>query len=200
MREVKNKESLMVGIASTLHFLVDALCLCCIYLMAEEWTGKSSIEMIFAYNAFAFLTQPVTGAIVDKIDKKHWMLLLSMVMLAISVFFIPRVSYLGTFFVASLLGLGNSLFHVWGGKQVAVKTKNDIRALGVFVAPGAVGLTIGIFFHSWLLVYIFLLSICLLGIAYLHLDEKTSMIEMDDLKEGITHGCFNQNVIWQTRM
>ena len=81
MREVKNKESLMVGIASTLHFLVDALCMCCIYLMAEEWTGKSSIEMIFAYNAFAFLTQPVTGAIVDKIDKKHWMLLLSMVMI-----------------------------------------------------------------------------------------------------------------------
>ncbi|MBQ1760548.1 MAG: hypothetical protein IIZ94_12815, partial [Prevotella sp.] len=102
-----------------------------------------------------------------------------------------------TFFVASLLGLGNSLFHVWGGKQVAVKTENDIRALGVFVAPGAVGLTVGIFFHSWLLVYIFLLSICLLGIAYLHLDEKISTIEMDDLKEGITHGCFSQNVIWQ---
>ncbi len=36
MRKVMNKESLMVGIASTLHFLVDALCLCCIYLMAEE--------------------------------------------------------------------------------------------------------------------------------------------------------------------
>ena len=192
-----NKESLMVGIASTLHFLVDALCMCCIYLMAEEWTGKSSIEMIFAYNAFAFLTQPVTGAIVDKIDKKHWMLLLSMVILAISVFFTPRVSNLGIFFVASLLGLGNSLFHVWGGKQVAVTTENDIRALGVFVAPGAVGLTVGIFFHSWLLVYIFLLSICFLGIAYLHLDEKISTIEMDNLKEGITHGRFSQNVISQ---
>lgn len=197
MREVKNKESLMVGIASMLHFLVDALCLCCIFLMTYERTRHSYIGVIFTYNVFAFLTQPITGTIVDKMDKKHWMLLLSMVMLAISVFFTPRTSYLGTFFVASLLGLGNSLFHVWGGKQVAVKTKNDIRALGVFVAPGAVGLTVGILFYSWLLVCFFLLSICLLGIAYLHLDEKTSMIEGEELKEDKAHGHFSLNVIWQ---
>ncbi|MBQ6063214.1 MAG: MFS transporter [Prevotella sp.] len=187
-----NKVSLMVGIASVLHFLVDALCLCCVYLMADEMTRHSFIGMVLTYNVFAFLTQPVTGFFVDKMGQKHWMLLWSMVMLALSVFFTPRASYLGTFFVASLLGMGNSMFHVWGGKQVAVKTGNDIRALGVFVAPGAVGLTVGIFFHSWLLVYFFLLSICLLGIAFLHLDEKTHQSPAP-----IEGAAFSQNVIWQ---
>ena len=51
--------------------------------------------------------------------------------------------------VAVVIGAGNSLFHVWGGKQTAVETDNDMRPLGIFVATGGMGLVIGILFHSW---------------------------------------------------
>lgn len=51
--------------------------------------------------------------------------------------------------VATLLGIGNSLFHVWGGRLVAIQTKNDIRALGIFVSTGAMGLAIGFVACSW---------------------------------------------------
>jgi predicted MFS family arabinose efflux permease len=71
--------------------------------------------------------------------------------------------------------MGNSLFHVWGGKQVAVTTGNDMRALGAFVSTGAFGLALGIVFFSWPLLYTVLLTICVLSTAYVHLDLKAGI-------------------------
>ncbi len=76
--------------------------------------------------------------------------------------------------VAVLLGAGNSLFHVWGGKQVAVGTDNDIRALGMFVSTGAFGLALGMVFFSWPLLYLFLIALCLLSVASLHYDKPAT--------------------------
>jgi hypothetical protein len=78
------------------------------------------------------------------------------------------------------LGMGNSLFHVWGGKQTAIRTKNDIRALGVFVSTGAFGLAIGGVFASWLLLYVFLLSICVLAIMALFFFPEKAHTYADD--------------------
>ena len=127
------------------------------------------------YNILAFLTQPLTGMWVDRIKHKHWILLTSILSLTMAVLVASFVmaagaSLSGMAVVAVLLGVGNSLFHVWGGKLVAVQTENDIRALGVFVATGAFGLSIGMLFFSWPLLYAFLLSICLLSMLCLNLD------------------------------
>ena len=77
--------------------------------------------------------------------------------------------------VAVLLGAGNSLFHVWGGKQTVVKTGNDIRALGVFVSTGALGLAVGLVFFSWALLYGLLLAIMALAVIYVRWDNGESM-------------------------
>jgi hypothetical protein len=67
--------------------------------------------------------------------------------------------------VALLLGAGNSLFHVWGGKVVAVATGNDMRALGVFVSTGAFGLAVAAVCCSWPLLYVLLAAVGLLIIS-----------------------------------
>ena len=51
---------------------------------------------------------------------------------------LPLPGYL----LALVIGLGNSLFHVAGG-TVTLKGAKDAGPLGVFVAPGAVGLALG---------------------------------------------------------
>lgn len=51
---------------------------------------------------------------------------------------LPLPGYL----LALVIGLGNSLFHVAGG-TVTLKGARDAGPLGVFVAPGAVGLALG---------------------------------------------------------
>ena len=169
-----------------LHFLVDCLCLCCLYLTALDMVQMMTIFV--TYNVCAFLTQPLTGWLADRMKQRHWMLLGADGLLAVAVLGAGVVESLGDAHtsewlmlgVATLLGLGNSLFHVWGGKEVARQTGNDIRALGVFVSTGAFGLAVGAVFASWLLLYLLLLFICLLSVACIRME----------LKELIPHSSF----------
>ena len=169
-----------------LHFLVDCLCLCCLYLTALDMVQMMTIFV--TYNVCAFLTQPLTGWLADRMKQRHWMLLGADGLLAVAVLGAGVVESLGDAHtsewlmlgVATLLGLGNSLFHVWGGKEVARQTGNDIRALGVFVSTGAFGLAVGAVFASWGLLYLLLLFICLLSVACIRME----------LKELIPHSSF----------
>ena len=165
-------------VCSVLHLLVDGLCVCCLYLMASSLSVSHLVGIFLTYNLLAFLTQPLTGLFADRMERRHWMLLASVLLLTMAVLATSVVTSFGlssteAVVVAVLMGMGNSLFHVWGGKQVAVTTGNDIRALGTFVSTGAFGLALGSVFFSWPLLYAALLSICLLSTAYVHLDLKT---------------------------
>ena len=144
-------------VSALLHFLVDGLCVCCLYLVAGVSSLAGLAGVFIAYNVLAFLTQPLTGMLADRLAHRRQLLWLSALLLSAAV----AVASLGVLavgggapmgvvlLVAVLLGLGNSLFHVWGGKEVAMATGNDIRALGVFVSTGAFGLAVGVALHSW---------------------------------------------------
>lgn len=174
----------VVAVAALQHFLVDALCVCCLYMLAASRPLADLLYLFILYNVLAFLTQPLTGYVVDRLKHKHWMLLASMLLLTLATMitivfglcsnFSPPFSeglgegLLLPFCVClgvCLLGLGNSLFHVWGGQQVAVRTQNDMRSLGVFVSTGAFGLAVGVVFASWWLLFGLLLALCLLAIV-----------------------------------
>lgn len=190
----------MVGISSVMHFIVDGFCLCCLYLMASQMGNLSLIGVFVLYNVLAFLTQPLTGLWADHQKSKHWILFLSVMLLVLadllsSVFVGVDgcLSEMGVMLVATLLGMGNSLFHVWGGQQTAVKTRNDIRALGVFVSTGALGLSVGMLFCSWILLHVLLLSYCVLAIVYVRFDEREWEISPTD---GFVEHRFSRLVIW----
>ena len=166
----------LVGIGALLHFLVDGLCLCCLYLIAFPFSFPRLTGIFVVYNILAFLTQPLTGLLADRMRDRHWMLLAAVVLLLAAVmmvtFGLPFAGYLAPV----LLGLGNSLFHVWGGKQVVLKAGNDMRALGLFVSTGAFGLAVAMVFFSLSLLYIFLLALCLLAVAYLKLEQSDERV------------------------
>ena len=159
-------------ICAILHFLVDGLCLCCLYLLIPPSSTAGLIGIFITYNVLAFLTQPLTGHWVDGMKHKHQMLFMSILCLLLAVlattFTIATgsqgVSLVSMVLIATLLGFGNSLFHVWGGKQVATTSANDMRALGVFVSTGAMGLAVSMVFYSWTLLYVYLLSISILSL------------------------------------
>ena len=142
-----------------LHFLVDGLCVCCLYLLLSAYGGPALVGSFILYNVLAFLTQPWTGMLADNRRLLPLSLPLAVTLLAVAVVLASLLlanssstSHLSplTFFIVALpLGLGNSLFHVWGGKKVAVVTGNDPRALGLFVSTGAFGLAVGVVLHVW---------------------------------------------------
>ena len=180
MERLKPLSLATILLCSVLHLLVDGLCVCCLYLIASSFSALHLVGIFLTYNILAFLTQPLTGLWADSMKRRHWMLLASVLLLTVAVLATSivisfRLSTVGMMVVPILLGMGNSLFHVWGGKQVAVTTGNDMRALGAFVSTGAFGLALGIVFFSWPLLYTVLLTICVLSTAYVHLDLKAGI-------------------------
>ena len=176
----------LTGLAAALHFCVDGLCLCCLYMAT---TGIQDLLKYFVvYNVLAFLTQPFTGMLADGAKQRHWLLLSSIILLILAVLetvcvmpYCSAESMVLLMVLSVLLGIGNSLFHVWGGKETAVRTGNDIRALGVFVSTGAFGLAVGSVFLSRALMFGLLLGICILALAYLRIDttKQIDAIEVD---------------------
>lgn len=180
MKRIKPLSLATILLCSVLHLLVDGLCVCSLYLIASSFSALHLVGIFLTYNILAFLTQPLTGLWADSLKRHHWMLLASVLLLTVAVLATSivvsfRLSTVGMMVIPILLGMGNSLFHVWGGKQVAVTTGNDMRALGAFVSTGVFGLALGIVFFSWPLLYTVLLTICVLSTAYVHLDLKAGI-------------------------
>lgn len=186
------REIVLTGIGAVMHFLVDSLCICCLYLLLPSYEGVGFVEVFLTYNILAFMTQPLTGLWVDRMRNRHWALLLSIVLLTLAVgiaSFLPSPSYL----LPLLLGFGNSLFHVWGGKQTVALMGNDIRALGVFVSTGAFGLAVGFVYCSWALLYVMLITLCLLAL-FASRDEMVESRSMNSASSG--NSDYSLNVVW----
>ena len=187
MNSIRFQVVSMTALCTLMHFLVDGLCICCLYLLMAPTDGMQVVKVFAIYNILAFLTQPLTGYWADRIKNRHWILLDAAILLTAAVLAASLVVNLRLtvpivlWGVAVLLGLGNSMFHVWGGKQTAMMTGNDIRALGIFVSSGAFGLAVGGVFCSWPLLFAFLIAICLAAVCCLRVGA-TSVFHHEEMK------------------
>ena len=199
-KTLSGRTAVLTGLAAALHFCVDGLCLCCLYLATA---GVSELLRYFVvYNVLAFLTQPLTGMLADRAKKRHWILLASIVLLILAVLetigIVSCNSEASVFLLvvlSVLLGIGNSLFHVWGGKETAVRTGNDIRALGVFVSTGAFGLAVGSVFLSRALMLCLLIGICILALAYLQIDAAKP-IDTTEIESENKNKVYPKLLVW----
>lgn len=123
----------MTTLYSMLHLLVDGVCAWAMLgRFAGDYTG------ILVYNFCAFALQLPIGAVLDRLARKRLPLVTASVGCALTL--------LGALTHPALLGIGNALFHVGGGVDVIrddCRRKLRGQALGIFVAPGALGLYLG---------------------------------------------------------
>lgn len=142
------------ALLTAMHFTVDALCACCVFMMSPLLGTVGAAVCFVLYNVLAFMTQPFVGLWMDSRNAGSKAFVVSTVLLlggALSVLvgLMPSgasnhlLMTIGLFLGVVLIGLGNSLFHVTGGRVVTRRTQNDLRHLGVFVSSGAVGLVVG---------------------------------------------------------
>lgn len=127
---------------SLLHFIVDGICA---ISMFSYFAFRDSFTLnILLYNFFAFAMQLPFGALLDFLIMEHPKMKekLSYFTGVLGVIF----TVIGAFTHPVILGIGNGLFHVGGGVSVINedfrKNKNG-SLLGIFVAPGALGLFLG---------------------------------------------------------
>jgi len=193
----------LIGLSSVQHFLVDGLCICCMFLLVGghgEHFGAygdfMDIWAILTYNILAFMSQPLTGMMADRMEARHWLLIVSSLLLTLAVACASLIPLLVPFF----LGAGNSLFHVWGGKQTVVRVGNDIRSLGVFVSTGALGLAVGLVFCSWTLLYALLLANVVTSIVYVRSDEGSAQKRNDGPSPGSPNSFIPRSWLTTERM
>lgn len=142
------------ALLTALHFTVDALCACCVFMMSPLLGTVGAAVCFVLYNVLAFMTQPFVGLWLDSRGAGPKSFVAAVVLLlggalCTIVGLMPSgaahhiLMVVGLFLGVVLIGMGNSLFHVAGGRVVTLRSGNDLRHLGVFVSSGAVGLVVG---------------------------------------------------------
>ena len=125
-----------------LHFLVDGLCAFAMFgtfSVRENWYLN-----VLLYNFCAFAMQMPLGVVVDGLNRRNGQQKYepSFGFAVVGVL----LTFLGVVTHPVVLGLGNALFHLGGGVGTIHEDEAkgwQGRGLGVFVAPGALGLYLG---------------------------------------------------------
>ncbi len=134
--------TIRIGIVSVMHFMIDFLCA---YAVFGTFRYRyDPYQVYLGYSFFAFAVQLPLGILLDRITGSGgrakdlpavWFVTAGLI-----------VTLLGTVTNPVVLGVGNALFHTGGGVlsiQEDDRAEMRGRGLGVFVAPGAVGLFLG---------------------------------------------------------
>lgn len=126
------------GVLSILHFGVDFVCAWAMFGFFRS--GSGGYENLLIYNFCAFALQMPLGTLLDLRRKAGGGRALVWTGLGVV------LTVVGALVHPALLGLGNALFHVGGGMDVICRDferEHHGRDLGIFVAPGAIGLYLG---------------------------------------------------------
>lgn len=138
------------------HFIVDFACAFLIYQMVfgtEHWY----LNLLF-YNFCAFALQMPLGLLADKWNRNSLCAVLGCLLVAVAY----GLGFLGPAAMVIAAGVGNGLYHIGGGIDVLNISGRKASLLGVFVAPGALGIYFGTLFgkqngtYTWIVIFILL--------------------------------------------
>jgi len=120
---------------SCVHFLVDFSC--ALILFSRFYGEPNWAVSLLVYNFCAFALQLPMGILADHLGFAGRFSALGCLLVAAG-FVVPDLMA-----TAIVIGIGNGLFHVGGGVEVMRGAPKKATPLGVFVAPGAIGLYLG---------------------------------------------------------
>ncbi len=139
------------------HFVVDFMCA---FLVANLTQSNLALALVF-YNFCAFALQMPLGIIVEN---NFPPLKVASVGLSIVLFSWLFLDY--AMLALILAGIGNALFHLGGG--LSVMNKSSLASpLGVFIAPGALGIYLGSIFVTPHKIFLFVILFVLIALLWI---------------------------------
>ena len=111
------------------------------WLMATL-AGRLSLAEVsaltLAYNALAFAAQPAVGLYLDRTRQPRRAVFVSLGLMALALFVVDQ-----PLLAVAVAGLASAVFHVGGGMLAIGVSRERATGLGVFAAPGVIGLACG---------------------------------------------------------
>lgn len=169
MKNPLTTDDITVWCFSLTHGLVDLASALVVYNAAiiHGLSPAHAVALTIMYDLIAFAGQPVAGFFIDYAKGARFAMLMGIALVAAGAVCMRANALAGIAFT----GIGNALFHLGAGAQILGRYPGTAAAAGIFVGPGALGLSIGFWFGSrgffpfWSLV-IGLLAVCI-GLAFL---------------------------------
>lgn len=124
------------------HFAVDFGCTALLTAFACG-SAKTALLCAIVYNGLAFAFQLPIGALADRLQKSRLFAIIGCLTVACGAFAVQLPLLLSV-----VLGLGNALFHVGGGREALLRGEKKASLVGHFVAPGAIGIFLGPLFAA----------------------------------------------------
>lgn len=128
----------MTFIYGLTHMMVDLACAFLVY--AYVVGGEMWYFWLLLYNFCAFALQMPIGAAADRWNRNGWVAACGC-MGVLAGLGLGAAGMPGAAAVAA--GIGNACFHVGGGIDVLNRSERNAAPLGIFVAPGALGIYLG---------------------------------------------------------
>ena len=162
------KDKFIVFIYSFSHFVVDLCCAAFIYhFIVSEFGITTRVSLfILLYDFLAFVLQLPFGILFNNKNKNSFISIVGcfLILIAYLLNMIPIIPIV-------LIGVGNALFHIGGGIDVLNISNKKASKIGLYVAPGALGLFIGCSINKleypiYLIIILLIITILLLSILY----------------------------------
>lgn len=164
---MKNKK--IIILYSISHFIVDFLC--ANFMIGQAMnvvtTNSNYIISIIIYNFFAFAFQVPLGMVMDALKIYKYISIIGALMILLT-YLEPLQNAI---LLATILGIGNALFHLEGGTNVYFISNKKAKYNGICVAPGAMGIFLGTYFANKINYLISFLCIVLLIIILIYIQQ-----------------------------
>jgi FSR family fosmidomycin resistance protein-like MFS transporter len=132
-----------LSVYGSAHALVDAACAAAVssLLQADQLGIRTFFNLVVLYDTAAFALQSPFGMLIDRWRMPKQFAIIGCLLTAASMIFL-HMPYLAI----GLAGIGNALFHAGGGVVSLNLIPEKAVIPGLFVAPGAIGICLGMLF------------------------------------------------------
>lgn len=146
--------SLLLGFT---HFLIDLTCHALLTYAMYHYADIPLLWSVVLYNGLAFAFQLPIGALADLLGSTRGFSALGCVLVAVACLLPSSLA------ICLVAGVGNALFHVGGGRESLLLSNGRFAQIGLFVAPGA----LGVYFGPRIIDILWLYRLALPGVLFL---------------------------------
>ena len=128
-------------VLGTIHALVDLVCVTAVLraLGVHPTDATGTYTVVVGYDLIAFAAQLPLGLLADRVKALRAATVAGIVLSGLAVFTTGRAEV-----TMVMAGIGNALFHIGAGGMVLARAGGRATPAGVFVAPGSIGLGLGL--------------------------------------------------------